>query len=84
MRLAVAITLMALIAFIGTGMLRSLWHAPRSVPLPEALPTPVNTRILFWCSTCGTEVLLLRRGSDAPPRHCGEGMDRREEVPREV
>ena len=27
-----------------------------------------------------TELLLVRKGSEAPPRHCGEAMIRREEV----
>jgi hypothetical protein len=46
----------------------------------ESLPEGV--RILFWCDTCGTEVLLLRAGNENPPRHCGEPMLKREEILR--
>ena len=30
---------------------------------------------VYSCKACGTQVVLLRRGSDKPPRHCGEAMD---------
>lgn len=82
MRLAIAITLMVVFASIGLGMLRSLWRTPRSVPLAEAEDVPADVRVTYWCDTCGTEVLLLRKGSEAPVRHCGEAMTRREEVRR--
>ena len=50
-------------------------------PLEVAKPAaPPGVRILYWCETCGSELLLLRAGSDAPPKHCGEPMTRREEV----
>jgi len=29
---------------------------------------------VYACETCGEQVVLLRRGSDAPPRHCSEKM----------
>ena len=82
MRLTAAIAFMVVFAAVGLGMLRSLWRTPRSVPLPEVVEQPPDVRVTYWCGTCGTELLLLRRGSEAPPRHCGESMTRREEVPR--
>lgn len=29
---------------------------------------------VYACKECGTQLVLLRRGSDRPPRHCGEAM----------
>jgi predicted RNA-binding Zn-ribbon protein involved in translation (DUF1610 family) len=29
---------------------------------------------VFACETCGEQLVLLRRGTDVPPRHCGEKM----------
>lgn len=46
-------------------------------------PEPVDLdegRTLYWCESCGTELLLLVRGSGNPPRHCGERMHERVEV----
>jgi DNA-directed RNA polymerase subunit RPC12/RpoP len=45
-------------------------------------PTPVaqDERTLYWCEECGTEVLLLVRGSGTPLRHCGTRMHERSEV----
>ena len=84
MRLAVAIIIAAGLAAVGIGMLRSLGGRVPAHAAPQAEPEPVaaNVRITFWCETCGTEVLLLRKGSENPPRHCGEPMTRREEVAR--
>ena len=82
-RVAVAVVIAAALVSIGLGMLLSLVRrTPRNVPLPEAEAPPANVRITYWCEECGTEVLLLRKGSDAPPRHCGEAMIQREEVAR--
>jgi len=85
-RLAIAIGMFVVIATIGVGMLRGLRDTPRhaggAAPAGPPPPLPVASRVTFWCETCGTEVLLIRRGTDAPPKHCGEPMLRREEVPR--
>ncbi|HWL37001.1 MAG TPA: hypothetical protein VNQ77_12495 [Frankiaceae bacterium] len=29
---------------------------------------------VYSCKECGTQLVLLRRGSDKAPRHCGEAM----------
>ena len=65
---------------IGIGTLRGLSRPRASVRPEEAVPVLKSTRITFWCETCGTELLLLRKGTDNPPRHCGEPMVRREEA----
>ena len=53
--------------------------------IPDGPPEPVDTRIervTYWCAGCGAELLLLVRGADVAPRHCGERMTVRREVPR--
>jgi hypothetical protein len=42
-------------------------YAPVDVVEPEGVP-------VYSCRECGTQLVLLRRGSDKPPRHCGEAM----------
>jgi hypothetical protein len=73
---------------LGFGVIRG-FAGPRGrtsvgADIEAAAPVPKDVRILFWCETCGTEVLLLRAGTDNPPRHCGEPMTRREELPRDA
>jgi len=82
-RVVVAVVIAFVLVSIGLGMLLSLVRrTPRNVPLPDAEPPPADVRITYYCEECGTEVLLLRKGSEAAPRHCGEAMIRREEIAR--
>jgi hypothetical protein len=84
-RLVVAILIGLAILGVGFATLRGLAGPRRGTgpaPLEVVRPVPDGLRILYWCETCGTEVLLVRQGSDAAPRHCGEPMTRREEIPR--
>lgn len=68
---------------VGTASLASLRtgasHLPDGPPQPV---DPATDRITYLCAGCGTEVLLLVRGAATPPRHCGERMHERREVPR--
>ena len=83
LRAIIAVVAALAIAWVGWGMFRSLLRrTPRNVPLPEPETTPVDVRITYRCEECGTELLLLRKGSESPPRHCGEAMLRREEIER--
>jgi hypothetical protein len=83
LRAVIAVVAAAAIAWVGWGMFRSLLRrTPRNVPLPEPETTPADVRITYRCEECGTELLLLRKGSESPPRHCGEAMLRREEIER--
>lgn len=83
MRVLFAILIGVAIAAVGGSMLRGLSRPGPSAPSPdEAQPMLHVARVTFWCETCGTELLLLRKGTDAPPKHCGEKMLQREEVPR--
>lgn len=54
--------------------------------IPDGPPEPVDTtreRTVYWCGGCGAEVLLLVRGTEMAPRHCGEKMTARTEVAHE-
>jgi DNA-directed RNA polymerase subunit RPC12/RpoP len=83
LRAVIAVIAALAIAWVGWGMFRSLLRrTPRNVPLPEPETTPADVRITYRCEECGTELLLLRKGSESPPRHCGEAMLRREEIER--
>lgn len=53
-------------------------HVPDGRP-PEPLDLAVE-RVSYWCEGCGAELLLLVRGTPAPPRHCGERMHERHEL----
>ena len=88
MRVAIAVVAGLVIFFVGFGIIRG-FAGPRGgvgaggSGVEAAKPLPAGVRILFWCETCGTEVLLLRAGTENPPRHCGEPMTRREEILRD-
>lgn len=81
MRVAIAVVIGLVILGVGFATLRG-FAGPRTrgPALPTANLLPPGLRIVFWCDTCGTEVLLLRTGTEQPPRHCGEPMTKREEV----
>ncbi len=53
-------------------------HIPDGPPQPV---DPADERITYWCAGCGAELLLLVRGAAVAPRHCGERMAERREVP---
>lgn len=46
----------------------------------ESAPVASDERILFWCEECGTELLLLVRGTPRAPSHCGQRMHERTEI----
>jgi DNA-directed RNA polymerase subunit RPC12/RpoP len=48
---------------------------------PAVRVDPRSERVVYWCAGCGAELLLLARGTPIPPRHCGEKMTERLEVP---
>jgi DNA-directed RNA polymerase subunit RPC12/RpoP len=69
---------------IGTATFGSLREGASYIPDGPPVPVdPSRERIVYWCSGCGAEVLLLVRGTETAPRHCGEKMTERAEVARE-
>ncbi len=68
---------------VGTASFASLRHGAAHVPDGPAVPVDITTeRVTYWCPGCGAEVLLLVRGAEVAPRHCGERMVERREVAR--
>ena len=69
---------------VGVASLASFRRGGAAIP--DGPPRPVDARrerTTYWCAGCGAEVLLLVRGADVPPRHCGERMTERREVARD-
>lgn len=67
---------------IGTAMLRSLARDARGGSGSAQAAKPAAGRVLYWCEQCGAEYLLVVRGDETPPRHCGDRMHERVEVAR--
>ncbi|MEX2621808.1 MAG: hypothetical protein WD250_16445 [Egibacteraceae bacterium] len=66
---------------VGIASFASLRHGADHIP--DGPPKPVDTRserIVYACGGCGAEVLLLVRGTESAPRHCGERMTSHREV----
>lgn len=71
-----------LIYSVGVAMLGSIKRGGSHIPDgPPAPVDPTAERVIYLCTGCGAELLLLVRGSHTPPRHCGERMHERVEVP---
>ncbi len=67
---------------IGIASLGSLKRGADHIPDGPPEPVdPTEERVTYVCTGCGAEVLLLVRGAPPPPRHCGERMHERREVP---
>jgi hypothetical protein len=62
--------------------LRVLVTDAKNLEAQEATAAPVGAdeRTLFWCEECGTEVLLIVRGTSRAPSHCGQRMNERTEI----
>ena len=65
-----------------SATMRSMVGDARATTASEGAPRPVaqDERVLYWCEECGTEVVLVVRGSGAAPRHCGTRMHERAEI----
>lgn len=70
---------------IGLASFGSLRRGGAHIPDgPPQRVDPSTERVVYACEGCGAELLLLARGADVPPRHCGERMTLRREVPHGV
>lgn len=68
-----------------TGNLRALMHGSNYMvdgDGDEPSPLSGDERTLYWCEECGTEVMLLVRGTPRAPSHCGQRMHERTELLR--
>jgi DNA-directed RNA polymerase subunit RPC12/RpoP len=90
-RYIIAIVIGLIIAGVGFGTLRGLARPAPGPKVDDAVPVipegairvhPEVVRVIYRCENCGTELLLLVKGTEAAPRHCGEHMARREEIRR--
>lgn len=71
-RAAVGLLLATLVVQWGLASMRPLQVGAKTyepVDVVEEDGVPV-----YSCRECGTQLVLLRRGSDKPPRHCGDAM----------
>lgn len=69
----VAVVLGALVLLTGRTMFRS--YSVTKGPTGPAVDIEERGKLLVYaCETCGEQLVLLRRGTDAPPRHCSEKM----------
>ncbi len=69
----VAVALGGLI--LATG--RAVFRGYSTTKGPTGPPVDVQedgTLLVFACETCGEQLVLLRKGTDVPPRHCAEKM----------
>jgi hypothetical protein len=60
---------------LATG--RAVFRGYSTTRGPTGPPRDVEeegTLLVFACETCGEQLVLLRKGTDAPPRHCAEPM----------
>lgn len=68
---------------VGMGSLASFRNGAAHVPSGDPVPVDLEIeRVVYWCQGCGAELLLLVRGTETPPRHCGERMTGRTEIAR--
>jgi hypothetical protein len=60
---------------LATG--RAVFRGYSTTKGPTGPPVDVEeegTLLVFACETCGEQLVLLRKGTDVPPRHCAEAM----------
>ncbi len=69
----VALVLGGLVLLTGRSVFRSYNHTKGPTGPPVDVSEP-DTLLVFACETCGEQLVLLRKGTDAPPRHCAEKM----------
>jgi hypothetical protein len=71
-RAAVGLLIATLVIQWGLASMRPLTVGAKAyepVDVVEESGVPV-----YACRECGSQLVLLRRGSDKPPKHCGEPM----------
>ena len=72
LRAALALLVASTILRIGLASIAPLRVGEKSHPPVDAIE-PGGIPV-YACSGCGTQLVLLRKGNDRPPRHCGEPM----------
>jgi hypothetical protein len=68
-----ALLLGALVLATGRAVFRG-YSTTRGPTGPPVDIDEEGTLLVFACETCGEQLVLLRKGTDVPPRHCAEQM----------
>ncbi len=71
------VVIAALIGLLVLATGRAVFRGYSTTKGPTGPPVDVQedgTLLVFACETCGEQLVLLRKGTDAPPRHCAEKM----------
>jgi hypothetical protein len=68
-----AVLLGALVLATGRAVFRG-YSVTKGPTGPPADVDDDGTLLVFACETCGEQLVLLRKGTDVPPRHCAEKM----------
>jgi hypothetical protein len=58
---------------VGVAVFRG-YSRTRGPTGPPQDVTESGTLLVFACETCGEQLILLRKGTDTPPRHCADPM----------
>src|SRR5262245_54474295 len=69
----VALLLGGLVLATGRAVFRG-YSTTRGPTGPPVDVVEEGTLLVFACETCGEQLVLLRKGTDTPPRHCAEPM----------
>jgi hypothetical protein len=69
----VALLLGALILATGRAVFRG-YSTTKGTTGPPVDVEEEGALLVFACETCGEQLVLLRKGTDVPPRHCAEKM----------
>lgn len=72
-RAAGALLISTLVIRWGYASLRPMQVGTKNFD-PVDVVEPDGGLPVYGCAGCGTQLVLLRKGSDKPPRHCGEAM----------
>lgn len=72
-RAAGALLISTLVIRWGYASLRPMQVGTKNYD-PVDVVDPDGGLPVYSCSGCGTQLILLRKGNERPPRHCGEPM----------
>ena len=72
-RAAGALLISTLVIRWGYASLRPMQVGSKNFD-PVDVVEPDGALPVYSCPGCGTQLVLLRKGNDRPPRHCGEPM----------
>ena len=72
-RVALGLVAAYVVVRLGVASFRPLARVERSGPAVDVVE-PEGAIPVYACTGCGTQLVLLRKGNDRPPRHCGEPM----------